>query len=200
MKINFMQKIIGKKVGWAESGHVSFSSKPLKFLFLHLWYLRHAYLAILLLYFIGRIFYHLQPFFLGKIIDQASYQPINWDYIYWYTAGLIGLGLIMRGVLFRVMEQINELYVEPLVLRNMRFQLFNRIKRHSLSYFENNFSGQLADKVSNIINDSKTLLSQFTHSIFPTLVSYLIVAVLLATVSYEIAGDFVCMAGFDGRL
>lgn len=72
-------------------------------------------------------------------------------------------------------------------------RLFDYLSLHSLSYFNDRFSGSLSEKASIVSGNVSRLLSQFMWSILNLLVGFFVTAFLLYQSNFWLAFIFVCL-------
>lgn len=83
--------------------------------------------------------------------------------IWFWGITLCGIGLLSK-VLFRLNDYI-ELKFSPRLTEEISIDLFKYITNHSVSYFQNNFSGSITHKIKQISEITKYFLTFYTISI-----------------------------------
>ena len=155
--------------------------------FLASYYLRYIHFLgpMLVLFLIGRIFYELAPLFLGRLVDSLRNDPEELFTLSSnagiYAAFLIGGSYILRGILFRIMDYLM-IRVKADILTDIRADLFNKLKQHSLAYFYNRFSGNLGNKVLDSSQSAISITEVVAFEIIGTIITYCVALVVLYTI------------------
>ena len=112
----------------------------------------------------------MQPYILKIIIDRISDHPNSAD-----VTGLILLPVslyisleIIKSVLNRVYDYVL-LKVMPLILSNIWHQVFNYIQYHSVKFFQENFAGNLSNKIGDISQGVDAILQFFLFMCLPNI-------------------------------
>lgn len=156
--------------------------------FLGYYYSRYAHLLgpMLALFLIGRVLYELAPFFLGKLVDALKTEStealtLSSDAVF-FAALLIGGSYLFRGVLFRIMDYLM-IRAKAEIITDIRADLFDKLKRHSLTYFYNRFSGNLANKVLDSSQSAISITEIIAFQVIGTLITYSVALFVLYTIT-----------------
>ena len=87
--------------------------------------------------------------FLGKIVDWASTTPREtfFSTYGWQLAGMVFVVLVLRPVIALLLRGFNNLALVPSLTAMVRWQNYRYVLRQSLSFFQNDFAGRIAQKV-----------------------------------------------------
>ncbi len=87
--------------------------------------------------------------FLGKIVDWASTTPREQFFAThgWQLAGMVFVVLVLRPVIALLLRGFNNLSLVPSLTAMVRWQNYRYVLRQSLSFFQNDFAGRIAQKV-----------------------------------------------------
>ena len=87
--------------------------------------------------------------FLGKIVDWAAATPREQFFSThgWQLAGMVVVVLVLRPVIALLQRGFNNLSLVPTLTAMVRWQNYRYVLRQSLSFFQNDFAGRIAQKV-----------------------------------------------------
>ena len=87
--------------------------------------------------------------FLGKIVDWANTTPRAEFFAThgWQLAGMVFVVLLLRPVIALLQRGFNNLALVPSLTAMVRWQNYRYVLRQSLSFFQNDFAGRIAQKV-----------------------------------------------------
>jgi ATP-binding cassette subfamily B protein len=123
--------------------------------------------------------------FLDVIINFSGDKSQIWQIALFPI--LLGGGLwLLTETMFRVYD-FTSAYAYPKFLSNIRLSMFDYVQRHSYDYFSNNFSGSLANKISDIADGSLRILTLIAELFIPSLVAFAIALSIFATIAPEFA-------------
>jgi ATP-binding cassette subfamily B protein len=131
----------------------------------------------------------MQPYILKIIIDRISDQPNSTD-----VTALILLPVslyisleIIKSILNRVYDYIL-LKVMPLILSNIWYQVFNYVQYHSVKFFQENFAGNLSNKIGDMSQGVDAILQFFLFMCLPNIFLLMITLGILFSVHVIFAG------------
>lgn len=129
------------------------------------------------------------PYFLGKVVEiltlHDSDRMAAWPSL--KVLLLAGAGLFIAMVSgFRVRDLL-QAYAFPKLEADIRITMFDHIQRHSPSYFNEHFSGNLANKINDMVTTVSTMLRTFLMLCAPGLLSCLIVVATFGQISTLLA-------------
>lgn len=129
------------------------------------------------------------PYFLKLIINKVSAYQGDVSAIYsvikWPLYGLMGFWIILE-VSMRLQGWMGYRHF-PKFKANIRKQVFKYIKDHSYEYFSNNFSGNIANKLSTLPESTELLLEIIMFVFTPTSIMVLTTAILVCQTSFLFA-------------
>ncbi len=87
--------------------------------------------------------------FLGKIVDWAGTTPRGEFFAThgWQLAGMVFVVLLLRPLIAVLQRGFNNLALVPSLTAMVRWQNYRYVLRQSLSFFQNDFAGRIAQKV-----------------------------------------------------
>jgi ATP-binding cassette subfamily B multidrug efflux pump len=87
--------------------------------------------------------------FLGQIVDWAGSTPRAEFFAVhgWQLAGMVFVVLVLRPVIALLSRGFNNLALVPSLTAMVRWQNYRYVLRQSLSFFQNDFAGRIAQKV-----------------------------------------------------
>ena len=87
--------------------------------------------------------------FLGKIVDWTGTTPRGEFFAAhgWQLAGMVFVVLVLRPVIALLQRGFNNLSLVPTLTAMVRWQNYRYVLRQSLSFFQNDFAGRIAQKV-----------------------------------------------------
>jgi ATP-binding cassette subfamily B protein len=125
----------------------------------------------------------MQPYILKIIIDRISNHPNSAD-----VTGLILLPVSLYISLEIVKSFLNRVYdyvllkIMPLILSNIWHQVFNYIQYHSVKFFQENFAGNLSNKIGDISQGVEAILQFFLFMCLPNIFLLIITLGMLFSV------------------
>lgn len=154
----------------------------LRFYFSLLWRHKYKCLIVSLTSCIWGISESLVPYMLKQVIDTLTFYSGNRAEIFsvlaWPLFGWIGF-VSVKHVIHRFSDLISEGYIEPEVKRDIRSALFSHIVDHSYSFFQNNLSGSLADRIDEIATCFLEMYEAWEHKITPVIWAFSLSLVIL---------------------
>jgi len=140
------------------------------------------------------------PYFIKEIIDVLAVAPAHASA--WALAGgtvyqIIGLWLFM-DICMRF-EGFLGVRLTAKFCRQIRQEAFSHLTGHTPQFFNNNFAGNVANKVNDLPRGAEFLVEQIMHSFSPILFMLLLSVILMAKVSFFFAGVMVtwfCLHSF----
>ncbi len=87
--------------------------------------------------------------FLGRIVDWTGSTPRSEFFAThgWQLAGMVFVVLLLRPVIALLQRGFNNLALVPSLTAMVRWQNYRYVLRQSLSFFQNDFAGRIAQKV-----------------------------------------------------
>ena len=87
--------------------------------------------------------------FLGKIVDWAGSTPRDQFFATygWQLAGMVFVVLALRPAITWLLRGFNNLALVPSLTAMVRWQNYRYVLRQSLSFFQNDFAGRIAQKI-----------------------------------------------------
>jgi len=111
---------------------------------------------------------------------------VNLSWPFW----IIVFCCLFHTIFFRVRDVVG-MYSTPYVMNSLREMLMNNITRHSHDYFHNRFSGELTNKVNNILTTYHNLLwERVLHGFIPNISAIVSSFILLLFVDVSLAFMF----------
>lgn len=107
----------------------------------------------------------IRPRILQKIIDDYL-VPGNFDQKAINTFGIIFFGLILASSVLNYLQNILLSYIGQSIMHKIRTQLFNKIQRMSMSFFDHFSSGRLLTRVTNDVESLNDLFSGVLINLF----------------------------------
>lgn len=142
--------------------------------------------VVFVLFTIGRVFHDLAPYFLGLLVDglnkTADTPDDRWSAIWWPVFALIFLSYVMRAILFRVMVLYRN-RIRANSAANTRSDLFDKLRRHSLAYFQNTMSGSLGGKIIDASNSTSAMVDSLINTVYGTLITLVVSFFILFSIS-----------------
>lgn len=140
----------------------------------------------------------LYPYFIKMFIDAivgyTGDTTIPWDILktpFW----AIVISFAVMEIAMRVMG-IVLLYTLPKFRADMRMQVIQYVKGHSLSYFTNNFAGTIATRIHDIPKSSDSLMENILDHIFAIVMAFIFSSIILSFVSPLFTGLMVIWCVF----
>lgn len=109
-------------------------------------------------------------------VDSTFYESMKPTLYY------IGM-LIVTTVALRIWDYIS-FETFPLIKKNIILVLFDYIQGHSYEYFQNNFSGAIANKIKDLANSSENIMQILVNNITPGILTIAFGMVTLSSVHY----------------
>lgn len=125
------------------------------------------------------------PYCTKLLIDTITHYSGDRGNIFHDVAPILLLGLgawILLLLIWRFLD-IVDVYFIPKFQATLRFQMLEYIQQHSHKYFSDEFSGRMANKISDMANDSWEILNFIFRNFMPVSVSILASVFILGTVS-----------------
>ena len=140
----------------------------------------------------------LYPYFIKMFIDKiVTYKEDTsaiWDVLKTpFFAILISFSLM--EVAMRIMSVI-KLYAFPYFRADMRMQIVQYVKGHSLSYFTNNFAGTIATRIHDIPKSAHTLIDNLLDTAFSIVMAFFFSCIILYFVSPLFTGIMLIWCAF----
>jgi ATP-binding cassette subfamily B protein len=140
----------------------------------------------------ARVLDILLPFFFKRILDDAN-KVVNLKTsidtnIIWINFFLLCFMALLSRVFFRAFDYVEMKFV-PSLREKIISTLFSHITKHSMSYFQNNFSGSIAHTIKQITDTTKEFLINFSSD-------FLQIFVVLITTTLLISFQSPILAGF----
>jgi ATP-binding cassette subfamily B multidrug efflux pump len=112
--------------------------------------------------------------FLGKIVDWAGSTPRAAFFAVhgWQLAGMVFVVLVLRPMIALLLRGFNNLALVPSLTALVRWQNYRYVLRQSLSFFQNDFAGRIAQKVMQTGPSLRETIGSLIDGIW-TLVIYL---------------------------
>ena len=153
-----------------------------------IWYFMRRHLAsvagFLAIIVIGSLEIALSPYVLKIIIDTATQYASNakiFLHVVTYFAVLYVSLTIIHNLAMRAYHYIC-LKLFPGLRTEISVALFDHLTKHSISFFQRNFSGDLANKVQNVADSVESILQNINRYVLANLVTIIIALILLTTV------------------
>jgi ATP-binding cassette subfamily B protein len=153
-----------------------------------IWYFmrRHmaAVIGFLIITVIGSLEIALSPYVLKIIIDTATQTAENSKAFLnavTYFAVFYVLLTFIHNIAMRAYHYIC-LKLFPKLRTEISIALFDHLTEHSVSYFQRNFSGDLANKVQNVSDSVESIIQNINRYVVANVVTLSISLILLATV------------------
>lgn len=153
-----------------------------------IWYFLRRHLAsiagFLVIIVIASLEIVLSPYVLKVIIDEATQYDerstiflhvVAYSAVFYVLLTLIH-NLAMRAYHYICMQLFPKLRVENSVA------LFDHLSKHSVSFFQRNFSGDLANKVQNVFDGVESIIQNMNRYVVANFVTLIIALILLTTV------------------
>jgi ATP-binding cassette subfamily B protein len=101
------------------------------------------------------------------LIPKAKSDEV-WNDLFWPFWIIAGC-CVFHTIFYRIRDVINA-YSTPYVMNALREMLIGNVTRHSHDYFHNRFSGELVNKVNNVIVSYRNILwDRFLHGFIPSI-------------------------------
>lgn len=153
-----------------------------------IWYFLRAHLGAVIgfvvIAFIASLEISLSPYLLKIIIDTATrYANNNALFLHavTYPAIFYILLTIVHNIAMRLYHFIT-LKLFPKLRTEICVGLFDHLSKHSVSFFQQNFSGDLASKIQNVADGVESIIKTFNQFILGNLFTLIIGFILLTTV------------------
>ncbi|RYG58636.1 MAG: ABC transporter ATP-binding protein, partial [Alphaproteobacteria bacterium] len=127
------------------------------------------------------------PLFLKHIIDVINDAPTPaeaWPLLVPPLAGYIAIALLLRLVANFIYNLLNSTLFTSTYTHAVRRQMHWYVLRHSLTYFQNDFAGRIANKVFDTGSAMRDIVIILTGSLWWVAVSITISGISLATSSF----------------
>lgn len=124
-----------------------------------------------------------RPYVLKIVLDRVTQAPGNQVFNYALMPILLYLGLTLFNViLMRIYDYVSLRFVPALRL-GVTADLTSYVMKHSYNYFQNNFAGSLANKISDVANGTRTLISIVIDRFYSNTLALIAACFTFATVS-----------------
>lgn len=164
--------------------------------FAFIWFVINPYKKLIFLdiflALLHEIFSGFIPFALRGFIDEANiYQKggSTQETFFWLATAIVLL--LLSVITIRCMGFVMNYYAVH-VRTDVVKHLFNYLSLHSLSYFNDKFSGSLASKVSTISTSTSRLTYRFIGNFLTIFFSIIITSFLINSASSTLATIFIC--------
>jgi ATP-binding cassette subfamily B multidrug efflux pump len=110
----------------------------------------------------------LMVYYVGVIIDALSSGGTPSDILHdhlWQLAGFVIFGLLLAPLTGIGAQYVHSIVVVPFFGNLIRRQSHWYVLRHSLSYFQNDFAGRIANKVQQMGPAMRDVMTQFIGSV-----------------------------------
>lgn len=153
-----------------------------------IWYFLRGHLILvigfLVIIIIASFGISLSPYVLKVIIDTASTYTNNATLFLQavcYPAMFYILLTVIHNIAMRLYHLIC-LKLFPKLRTEISVALFEHLTRHSVSFFQQNFSGDLATKIQNVVEGVESIIKTINRAILGNIFTLIIALVLLTTV------------------
>jgi ATP-binding cassette subfamily B protein len=154
---------------------------------------RWMFASILLLSFVWAIETLYWPFFLGEIVDilvrhdvdRLSAWPVLKPLLLWGA----GIWIVMDGG-FRLRNFL-EARAFPKLEAGIRMTMFDHVQRHSPKYFNEHFSGSLANKISDMVSATTIIL----RNVLAYFIAAIFICFLTVVIVWQMNGVFALLVG-----
>ncbi len=123
------------------------------------------------------------------LLPKANQNDV-WEHLLWPFWIIVGCCLF-HTIFYRIRDIINA-FSTPYVMNALREMLMENIIRHSHDYFHNRFSGELANKVNNVIVSYRNILwDRCLHGFIPSISAVISSFIILLFVDTFLAFAFI---------
>ena len=150
---------------------------------------RWTFTIILLLSFMWTVEILFWPFFLRKIVDVLTLHDIDRLSAWPLLKVLLLLGAaswILMEAAFRIRDFIQARSF-PKVEADIRMTLFDHVQRHSPKYFNEHFSGSLANKIGDMVSSALVILRNVLICFIPTCLTCIVTIVIFSKINTFLA-------------
>lgn len=160
---------------------MSFPRTPIAFLFFFArkqWFKFSLLIITAMLWAINDTFF---PYFIKRIVNGLGYYHGAPAGIYAALSGTLILLVafwLMNELVSRV-QGITAIYAFPKFRAQIRHAVFNYVKQHSHEYFSNQFSGNIAKKISDLPSSSETMMEIACYQFVSATVGAIVVLVMM---------------------
>ncbi len=157
------------------------------------------YFSVIVSFLLGRLFDIFLPVTFKYVLDYSS-EYVNtenikiMDNVLLFSGLLIFVALASR-ISFRIFDFF-EAKLIPAISAEIPMKVFTYISNHSVSFFENNFSGEIVQKIKQITDISKHFLIFFTTTVLSTLLTLIVTFILIVQKSPILAFSILIFGGF----
>lgn len=164
--------------------------KALKILLNYLSPYKYIFLLVILLASLSAVFNIFGPRLLGNITNEVQIGilgggPINYTKIYQIMWLLIALFTL--GYLFNILQGIIVTRLTQNLTKQMRTDLFNKMDRIPLSYFDKNPHGDTLSRMTNDIDLIGQALNSSVTQFFTSITLLIGILVMMLTISWQLA-------------
>jgi ATP-binding cassette subfamily B protein len=127
------------------------------------------------------------PYCIKIIVNTVADYNDERENIYSYISPIIVVGLstwIFLILVWRFLDIVDINFI-PRFQANIRLKMFEYIERHSHRFFIDEFSGNLANKISNMAESCWQIIFFFFRCLLPVTISILITIIIVGTVSLQ---------------
>ncbi len=153
-----------------------------------IWYFLRRHLAsiagFLVIIVIASLEIVLSPYVLKVIIDEATRYVENstiFLHVVTYSAVFYVLLTLIHNLAMRTYHYIC-MQLFPKLRVEISVALFDHLSKHSVSFFQRNFSGDLANKVQNVFDGVESIIQNMNRYVVANFVTLIIALILLTTV------------------
>jgi ATP-binding cassette subfamily B protein len=151
---------------------------------------KYVFLVVIIFASLSAVFNILGPRYLGKITNEVQIgiftnAPINFDRIYQIMWLLIALYVI--SYIFNVLQGIIITRLTQKLTKQMRTDLFRKMERIPLKYFDKNAHGDTLSRMTNDIDLIGQALNSSVTQFFTSITLLIGVLVMMFTISWQLA-------------
>lgn len=146
-----------------------------------------AFLAILILCFISNILSLLGPGFAGSAINEAARGVglVNFDRVFYYAKLMLGVYLLSSVITISISVLMTR--VSKRIARNLRQDVFEKLLKMPVKYFDVNQAGDIISRVSYDIDVISTSISTDVTQIMTSVVTVAGSLIMMITISPVLA-------------
>ena len=139
---------------------------------------------ILLIVVIGSLEISLAPYILKIIVDTAAQRDITGHQFIKEITFPAGAYILLTLIHNAAMRSHHYLCIKilPQLRKEISVSLFDHLAKHSVSFFQQNFSGDLAQKVQNLAEGVESIVTKISNVILGNILTLICAFVLLSTV------------------
>lgn len=130
----------------------------------------------------------LRPYLLKVILDRISLSPASEVFTYLaIPVGFYFLLTVILSTMFRFYDYYVTIKMIPTLRKRITQHVFEHLVQHSHHYFQNNFSGSLANKINDLSANVPETIQIVIDRFFSVLLAMIIAIYTLWLVSYKFA-------------